>query len=209
MHKSGAGFTTGKVYLAKPEMDGAETVGLDWFEVETDDGVSVRFKPEDALFEFLEEVYAVVLNQEVCGVVPGEVVVVDGASPDGLLSVKGEGLYLPDNFILLDRTNIFPGLVIMDSSTGQLKSVSRVDECLWVMMDGGDIYRSPEEFHFAVSGDDILTEPVVRCVMDDGEPELTEGKFYRLLWTRDQDTVTLCDNSGQLRDFMAERFITG
>lgn len=201
---SGRKFTPGKVYLARPDMDGSETVCLDWFEVRTDDGVLVRLKSDDGAFEFLEEVYAVVLRHPVFGSLPGEVVVLDDAD-DSLLSVKGKGLHQSDNFVILDRTNVFPGLVVLDS-TGQWKKVMRVDECLWIMVDGSDIYRSPEEFRFAVSGDDILVEPIVQCIMADGEPYLTKGKYYRLQWTKDSGTMVLHDDSGEIREFMSERF---
>jgi len=205
-------FTTGRVYLARPDMNSSETVCLDWFEVTTDDGALVRMRTDDGAFEFLEEVYAVVLRHPVYGSSPGEVVVLDDADAVThvlnwryLLNVKGKGLCQADNFVILDRTNIFPGLVVLDS-TGQWKKVMRVEECLWMMVVGSDTYRSPKEFRFAVSENDILVEPIVRCVMADGEPNLTNGKYYRPLWTK-SGVIILHDDSGEIREFMPERFV--
>jgi hypothetical protein len=200
----GKRFTPGKVYLARPDMDGSETVCLDWFEVTTDDGSKVRLKPDDGEFEFLEEVYAVVLRLPIFGSLPGEVVVLDDAD-DRLLSVKGKGLCQADNFLILDRTNVFPGLIVLDA-TGQWKKVMRVDECLWMMVDGSDTYQSPEDFRFAVSGNDILVEPIVQCIMADGEPHITKGKYYRLQWTKNMGMMVLHDDLGEIREFMSERF---
>jgi hypothetical protein len=145
---------------------------------------------------------------------PGDVVVVDDATEgekseenNYLFRVKGDGFYRACYFILLDHTNVFPGLIVMDKSTGQWMRIARVNECLNVMVDGGD-YRSPEDFRFAVSKDDILVEPIVRCVCANGQPVLTDGRIYHLLYTR-YDTVILNGDDGVEREFMSDRFVMG
>ena len=195
-------------------MNESEMVGFGFLTIDNDEGQSVRIPQGDNSFEYLEEVYAVVLLS-VEDVEPGEVVVVNDAVKDAkvippepqkyLLRVKGVGLYQAANFILLDRTNVFPGLVVQDTD-GTWQPVRRVDECLWVMVEGSDVYRSPEEFHFAVSGSDILTEPIVKCIMADGLTNLTVGKCYRLKRTRENGTVDVSDDSGDVREFMSSRF---
>jgi hypothetical protein len=207
-------LTNGRVYLAKPTIDDGTTVGLDVLSIDSDPGPVVEIHPGNDNFEYLEEVYAVLVRpMEDWG--PGEVVVITDAVEDSksnlfepqghLVRVKGMGLYRASNFVLLDRTNIFPGLVVMDASTGRWVTVRRVDECLWFMANGSKIYRSPEEFKFSVSGGDILTEPLVKCVDASGELHLTEGNLYRLRESH-EDTVTLVDDNKQTREFKDSRF---
>lgn len=205
-------LTKGRVYLARPEINDGETVGLDILTIPDDNGKPVQVRPGDDDFEYLEEVYAVVVKDNGDeDWEAGEVVVISDAVDDGkefpLLRVKGVGLYRASNFVLLDRTNVFPGLVVMDASTGRWVTVRRVDECLWFMANGSEIYRSPEEFKFCVSGNDILTEPLVKCVDADGEPGLTGGHFYRLTKTGD-GILSVKDDTGEVREFMASRFVS-
>jgi hypothetical protein len=201
----GQDFTTGKVYLATPEMNESSTVNFGFLLIDSDPGPAIRVSPEDESFEYLEEVYAVVLKP-VSEMEPGEVTVLDSATNDGLANIQGIGLFLMSNFIILDRTNIFPGLVVMDTD-GTWKPVRRVNERLGMMIEGSTRYRDPTEFRFAASGDDLLTEPVVKCVMADGFQDLTAGKFYRLVQTKaKEETVTVHDDSGKVREFMADRF---
>ena len=202
-------LTRGRVYLARPEIDDGETVGLDLLTIKDDKDQQVKIHPDDEGWEYLEEVYAVVVKDN-CDEdwEAGEVVVisdaVDDGSADPLLRVKGVGLYRGSNFVLLDRTNVYPGLVVMESYTGRWVTIRRVDECLWFMANGCEFYRSPEEFRFAVSGNDILTEPLVKCVDAAGE-SLTEGHLYRLIKTG-SDFVVLKDDCEAEREFMASRF---
>jgi len=212
---SGYEFTTGRVYLAVPEMNGGETVGFGSLSIVSDDGTVVKVNPDDESFEYFDEAYAVVCEPvEKEDWETGEIVVVTDATRDAgserlYYRVKGVGLYRAEHFVLLDHTNVFPGLVVMDASTGQWKKVMRVDECLWMMVENGDAYRAPEEFRFAVAGNDILTEPLARCVMADGEPALTRGRLYRLAWTNENGTVIVADDDNVAREFMADRFVMG
>lgn len=205
-------LTKGRVYLARPEINNGETVGLDILTVTDDDDKPVQIHPEDEDFEYLEEVYAVVVKEN-CDEdwEYGEVVVICDAVSDGeedpLLRVKGVGLYRSSNFVLLDRTNVYPGLTVMDASTGRWVIVRRVDECLWFMANGSKIYRSPEEFRFAVSGHDILTEPLVKCIDDSGSLGLTKGHLYRLVRSG-EDIVEVEDDMGESREFLASRFVS-
>jgi hypothetical protein len=183
------GFTMGKAYLAKPEVESADAVSFKSIEVRNDAGQWVRAKPRMDMvewdFEFLEEVYAVVVR-EVPDLQIGQVVVVEDAVPEtadaaGAYSVKGVGFVRDDKLVILDRTNVFPELCIMREETGEWVRVRSVDECLWVTVEGLDGRRSPEEFRFAVDRDgDIMVEPLVECVDAEGITKLTKGKRYYL-----------------------------
>ena len=202
-------LTKGRIYLARPGINDGETVGLDCLTINSDPGPAIQIDPKNNNFEYLEEVYAVL----VCPVPeenlkPGEVVIINDAVEDiqmNLFRVKDVGLYRASNFVLLDRTNVFPGLVVMDAATGHWVTVRRVNECLWFRANGSRIYRSPEKFKFAVSEGDILTEPLIKCIDNVGEPELTKGNLYRLKETH-EDIVSLADDSKNIRNFMLSRF---
>ncbi len=199
-------FTVGKVYLSKPEVNGAETVGFDFLEIITDTGERRRIRPEHEQFEYLEEVYAVVVRAFE-DLEAGEVVILDGATENGdLYHMKGMGYRAATFFVLLDRTNVFPGLNVFDCISRRWVGVRQVDECLWVVVGEEDKTRSPSEFSFAVAGDDILTEPIAKCVSATGKPNLTQGKLY-LLRGRDEDGLLIVeDDDGEESVFMASRF---
>ena len=204
----GDGFTQGKVYPARPEVNGAETVGFDFIEIVNDMGEPCRHNPKTGGFEYLSEVYTVVVKP-----VPkrkvGEVVVVDGMSEDmAFMSIRGSGFFSSSSMAFLDRTNVFPGMVVMDTLTGYWVPVRRIDECLWITVNGGKLMRSPEEFRFAVADNEILTEPIARCLDSTGLSGLTQGTLYRVqriwngLWTikGDNGVSVECD---------PERFLMG
>ena len=202
-------FTGGKVYLAKPEVDGAEMVGLGFLEVTDDAGHIVRVNPDQEQFEYFEEVYAVVV-QPFEDLDAGEVVTLDGADENGrMYNLKGVGYRSAAYFVVLDRTNVFPGLNLLDGVSGRWVRVRQVDECLWVVVGESKKSRSPSEFTFAVANGDILAEPIVRCISDDGEPELTKGKLYVLRGQDKQGMVIVGDDSGTEKAYMPSRFLMG
>jgi len=200
----GADLTPGKVYVARPEMDGAETVGFGFIEVTDDAGKPVRYDPEGDLFEFFDEVYAVVLHpfeeMEV-----GDVTVLDGID-EGMLNVKGFGLRNSKDLAVLDRTNLFPGVSVLDQASGLWEKVKRVDECMWMLVDDQDRLRSPTEFRFAVGEGSILREPLVRCIEDTGEAALTKGKLYYLKRTEKDGLIVVTNEEGKETAYSPDRF---
>ncbi|MEN6622164.1 MAG: hypothetical protein ABFD50_11510 [Smithella sp.] len=203
----GKNLTPGKMYLAFDEQDSGDTVSNDFIDVLDDEGNKVRFEamvlddPNNGVklavydFEFFQEVYAVV-TFPFGDFKKGQVVVVDeaeffsGDKKDGdrwkriVYNVKGYGYHSSNNLTILDFTNVFPGMTIMNESTGIWCKVKVVDEALWVVTECSPMRESPEAFRFAVDGDgDIHVEPYVRC-LDDANGlivGLTKGKFYRIL----------------------------
>jgi hypothetical protein len=196
-------FTTGKVYLAKPEVEDSSIANFGFIEVDDDSGERVRANRRVEMvpssdgrmiwadrwdFEFLDEVYAVVAKP-LPGFRVGQVVVLEDVaeSTEGnktglLFSVKGKGFRTSDGFVILDHTNVYPGVVILDPTDGVWGKIRTVDEFLWVTVDGGGPRRSPEEFRFAIDRDgDIMVEPKVECVDDVGVQGLTKGNFYYIV----------------------------
>jgi len=199
-------MTVGKIYLAKPEVNGAETIALTTLEVISDSGDVIRVDPEHEQFEYFDEVYAVAAKPfEDIGV--GEVITLDGTTDDGgLYHMKGVGYRDASFLVILDKTNVFPGMSVLDGVSGRWVRVRRVDECLWVTTGDRESFRSPSEFEFAVSGGDLLRDPIVRCVSATGRPNLTEGRLYHLKG-RDKDGMPIIkDDSGQEKAYMATRF---
>jgi hypothetical protein len=203
---SSEGLTVGKVYLAQPEVNGAELVGFESLEIIDDSGGRLRVNPNDEQFEYLDEVYAVIVKPlEDLDI--GDVVILDGATEDGqMYHLKGTGYCKASYFVILDRTNVFPGLNVLDNLSGRWVKVRRVDECLWVVVSDKDETRSLSEFSFAVAEGDILTEPIVRCISADGEPALTEGNLYILRGRNADGLLIVEDDDGDETAFMASRF---
>ena len=145
------GLTEGKVYIAKPQIEDNSMVGLGHLDIQDDDGKIIQIHPEDRTsgqFEFLEEIYAVAI-EPFDGFVVGDVVVLSDAtdSQQGILyNVKGSGYRDSASVCILDRTNVYPGVVVMEISTGNWVKVRMVDEALWVRVDDAESMRSPRSF---------------------------------------------------------------
>jgi len=197
-------FTPGRLYFARPEMDGTETVGFDFIEIDDDAGNTNRVDPEKDLFEFFDEVYAVVLHpfEEMEA---GDVTVLDGVD-DGMLNVQGFGLRNVKDLAVLDRTNLFPGVSVLDVASGLWEKVKRVDECMWMLVNDQDRMRAPTEFRFAVGGGAVLVEPLVKCKRDAGEPGLTEGKLYYLKKTDKDGFIVVTNDDGDEIAYAPDRF---
>ena len=210
-----SGLTEGKVYIAKPQIEDNSMVGLGHLDIQDDDGKIVQIHPEDKTsgqFEFLGEIYAVVI-EPFDGFVVGDVVVLSDAtdSQQGILyNVKGSGYRDSASVCILDRTNVYPGVVVMEISTGNWVKVRMVDEALWVRVDDSESMRSPEEFRFAVSDGGIMSEPVIRCLDASGEPSLTVGRYYVVQKTIEAfGCVVVKNDIGILATYMDNRFQIG
>lgn len=224
-------FTAGKVYLAQPEFDNSTIANFNFIDVEDDSGFMVRVnhrvervdKPDGEPswtdrwdFEFLEEVYAVVIKPYP-DLKVGQVVVVEEVS-DALdksmkwFTIKGIGVRNSDGFVILDHTNVYPGVMLLDSRDGVWEKIRSVDECLWVTLEGGGPRRSPEEFRFAIDRDgDIMVVPMVECIDATGGQELTKGNFYYIVRERtdvEGAFLTVRDDLGVETEFFSSRFKT-
>jgi len=233
--KQDSGFTVGKVYPATPEVNSTDTVYFGFIEIVNDAGVKVRVNPVIEKvkgqktcrydFEFVEEVYAVI-SKPFEDLKIGQVVVVDDANsfegPKGdggtwqriVYGVKGIGFRSSDGLVLLDRTNIFPGMIIREEAKGQWVKVKSVDECLWVVVEGSDNRRSPEEFRFCVDRDgDILIEPLAECIDVTGAEDqgLSQGKYYRVIREESSDSgvrvLFVINDLGKEQAYLAFRFL--
>jgi len=201
-----AELTKGKVYFVRPALEDRDAASFEFIEVTDDKGNVHRVNTEDESFEFIEEVYAVVLapfdENEV-----GEVTVLDGVSDDGsMVSVSGFGLHRASDVVVIDRTNVFPGVSAHDMESGRWEKVKRVDECMWILVDDQTRLRSPEEFEFAVSDGSIMVEPLVKCLDDSGEPGLTNGNLYYLKRTDKSGLFVVQNDQGQEATYLPYRF---
>lgn len=202
-------MTPGKIYFGKPDLDDAEISDLDWFELTDDAGKVARLKPEDGRFEFPNEVYAVAL-EPFGDFERGEVVTVDDVSSEGnFVSVQGVGYRRVESVVVLDRTNLFPGVAVMDGSTGCWREVVAVDECMWIAIEPRGIQRAPTEFRFAVADGEVMIKPLVKCVSAEGEPGLTVGKRYYLKKVGRDGIWTVMSDDGEEREYSQDRFIWG
>jgi hypothetical protein len=167
-------------------------------------------------WEVSEKVYAVALRG-IEDVKPGEVLVATDWTQDGKVEVEGMGYYGSEWLEVLDRTNVFPGVTILDLADEHWKRVVAVDEALWVRVDGLGEFRSPEEFKFPVSDScELLAEPLVTCVrtMDTRKPHsvyggVTEGKRYYLHMTTGDGKFVLKGDGGEPRLYPRELFRMG
>ena len=193
----------GKVYPVRDAMGGSAAGS----EMVVHTGGSSILVPKEEMvgrdWEVSEKVYAAVLRP-LEDLKPGEVVVVEDWADDGKLEVEGVGFYNAEYLEMLDRTNVFPGVTVLDTHDDRWKRIVAVDEALWVRVNGE--FKSPEEFVFPVSEDgELMTEPLVTCLTerDPHKPYstwggLTKGKKYYLLETSDNKHVVKNDDFRQI-----------
>jgi hypothetical protein len=206
----GGHFIPGKVYFGTPEMEDADVVGLDFVNINDETGQAIRVVPSEDRFEFLNEVYAVAL-EPFDEYEPGDVMILDEGQINGeiFVRVKGLGYRKASSVEVLDRTNVYPGVVVLDVPTGIWKHVMRVDECLWMTLEGQDIMRTPTEFKFAVSHDgELMCVPVVTCIDNSGMPDLTKGKAYFLKSIANDDFCVMNDKGAE-NSYFSSRFQMG
>lgn len=209
----GGVFIPGKVYFGKPEIEESDVVSMDFITISDENAKPVRVYPKDGYFEFMDEVYAVVLHP-FDEYEAGDVVILDGGEINGniYVNIRGQGSRKSSDVEILDKTNVNPGVVVQDANTGIWLPVGRVDECLWVILQGQDILRAPTEFKFAIShAGELMSMPMVKCVDADNEIGLTSGKFYTLIRTdfdSDSNYIILNDN-GVEGSYLPSRFKMG
>ena len=209
----GGTFTLGKVYFGRPDIEEIDVVSMDFISIVDENSKSVRVYPKEGRFEFMDEVYAVVLHP-IDEYVPGDVITLDGGEINGdiYVHIKGQALRKASDVEILDRNNLCPGIMVQDLNTGVWETVGRVDECLWMVLKGQEILRVPTEFRFPVSQDgELMSIPMVRCIDADNEDGITLGNFYTLVRTdfdSDNNYIIINDN-GEEDSYLPSRFKMG
>lgn len=198
-------FTQGKVYQAAPAFNESGAVNTESIHVEDDAGKRCTVLSSANLFEFLDEVYAVVLKS-VAQFERGEVVTITDAD-DEFYDVKGKGFFKSSLFELLDRTNVVPDSCVLDTVSQRWVKVSRVDECLNVAPEGEGL-RPVTDFRFPVGNDGVLSEPLFKCVNAEGlDGEIAEGHMYRAESVDSaRELVFICNDLGNVQSYMMSRF---
>jgi len=213
--KEGEQFVPGKVYLSYPEIENDDVVILDYIEILDESGKLVKIDPKNGRFEFLDEVYAALLMGYNSKVV-GDIVVINGGEKDEkgelFFNIKKEGLYLAKNMTTLDRTNVYPGVVLQDVFDGYWKVVLSVDECLWITVKGNVINKKLDgKFRFAVSRDkELMTVPLLKCVRNEGvDEQLTVGKMYYPIKVDKYGNWLVKNDKNEAKSYLIHRFSMG
>lgn len=207
----GGYFFPGKIYFGKPEIEEEDVVSMDFITIKDENGKPFRVFPNEGRFEFLDEVYAVALHP-LDEYEAGDVMTLDGGEINGdiFVHIKGFALRKASDVEVLDKTNVNPGIVIQDLNTGIWQPIGRVDECLWVVVQGQDTFRAPTEFKFVVSHDgELMSLPMVKCINIDGIQGLTEGKIYMLKRTSRDGNYIIDNDEGIEESYLPSRFKIG
>ena len=199
------GFTEGKVYIAEEGFSG-ESVTVDSFVVENDEGKSIQVQTEEMWFDFLDVVYAAwVGERQDIGFEEGEVVVIDDAD-NGSLHVQERGYYQAGNFVIFDWTNVKPGMRVRDKETGRWLRILRInDVCEFSVESDPSIYVEPVGFCFAVAEGRLCGEPPMLVCVTDAGADLTEGREYEQIGAG-EDFYVVKGDDGQENSYMADRF---
>lgn len=206
---AGENLTLGKIYVGLPEMEDDDTVDFGFFTIVDDTGGTIKTTVAEGKCDYLQSVYAVLVSDTVAkaqGARLGEVVVVEAISGDHeFVRLAGDGCWKLDNFEILDKTNLYPDMVVLDKWSGEWVRVVMVNESMHISTVGA--FRPPTEFRFAVSGGSVLSRPCVVCFSDSGQA-LTRGNHYCLTKTSD-GAVTfymVINDDGKEVEYLADRF---
>jgi hypothetical protein len=199
-------FTKGKTYLARPGLDDTDTVDFDRLYIVDDDGERIVADPDNGRFEYLDEVYVALLGKGLA-FPQGSIHLANEVSRDGeYMSVRRIGFLKKEILEILDESTLVPGMWVMDRQTGIWTQIERVDESTWIMPEGFEEMRDPEEFHMAVFEGDVAMEPLVRCCDASGVEGLTVGTIYQLLRTRTDGMVSLVNDDDKNMSYPGEKF---
>jgi hypothetical protein len=205
----GENLTVGKIYVGVPEMDDDDTVDFGFFTIEDDMGRGIRTTVAEGKFEYLSQAYAVVVGAPMVDARMaklGDAIEVGAIAGDKeFIRVKDDGCWKLSNFEILDKTNLYPDMVILDLKTNQWVRVSAVNESMWIST--GEVFRPPTEFKFAVSDGSVLVRPCVVCVTDSADG-LTKGKHYYLTKASlgANNFYAVINDDGKEAEYLAERF---
>ena len=204
-------FIRKKTYVTKQK--NGDAVNLNDICLFDEEGKRICFDPDtDHRFKFVENVFGVLIKK-FCGLSwnVGKVVIIDDATTNGkdtyysVLTPPKE-VYLDDEyFLLLDHSNIVPGIEVKDAETGLWARVKRVNDAMWVQVEGSDEYRPLTCYELSISDGDIDSIRMVRCINDEGIPVLTNGNQYRVVCEKD-DILEIEADDGCIYGYDSERF---
>jgi len=207
-NRSGEGrFTKGKTYVAGIFEEGA-AVSLGSMTLTDDSGREVREGTESGRLDFMQFVYAVVVKPS-NGLRLGDVVRLDETSPDGkMFRLGGVGCYYAtDMFEILDWTNVVPGMRVMMLSSSEWVTVERINESIWLFLEGGEKYVSPESVRFAVIDGGVAMGAFVRTGDKVNIKGLRGNAFYPIVREdREEAKVLLKMENGNEMWFDSKRF---
>jgi len=174
--------------------------------VDNDDGLRCSVETKDGLFDFPETIPAVVLKP-MASLEKGQVVTIIGIDDD-FYEIRETGSFLKTSlFEILDRTNVIPGSYALDTTSQKWVRISTIDENLRIAAEGEGL-RPVTDFRFPVGNDSVLSEPVCRCINDEGlNGELINGNMYRAESVDSaQHLVFVTNEHGAVQSYLMSRF---
>jgi hypothetical protein len=208
-YKGGGGegnFSKGKTYIVMPA--GSDAVNTKDICVWDDELDVVHVNSEvDRRFEFCEQAYGVIL--EPCmDYEAGFVVVVVDVSHDltmySIQTPEGPRMICAHMIELIDWRTLKPGIELQCLETHWWERVERVDENMWVQMDGGIDLHPLINYRFSVTNGEIDRIRMARCINAKGAESLVEGNMYRV--RQEFGSSCLIDIDAGVRDYDAARF---
>jgi hypothetical protein len=211
-YKGGGGegqFTKGKTYIVKPA--GSDAVNVNDVGI-WDDQLDLHTIDPDAehRFEFCESAYGVFLK-DCMGYESGDVIVVDDVSIDltmfSIETPEGARMIQAHLIELVDWRTLKPGVELLDLETRCWERVERVDESMWVQVDGCDELRSLVNYRFAVTDGEVDRVRTARCINAAGLTTLVEGNSYRVCREGNGTVLVETDDGQQTFDIARFEFV--
>lgn len=204
------GFTVGKVYLADSCMSEGDAVLLDFIEIKNDAGILVRIRAKGKdfgpnakfeSFEIVPSVYGVFISRIRSPL--GKIVVIVEASEKSF-GTDDKSWYDRSGLTILDHTNIFPGMKVLDTEDKKWKPVVAVNENLWIKTSLEEPFRELRLFQLAIDDDgDIMARPMVKCC--NPATGLTVGRHYYMEEVNG-GWIFVRNDSGELEGYYRETF---
>ena len=202
-------FTIGKIYLAYETAKHEGSADFSRFTVTNDNEERVTIETDNNEFKYMDKVYGVWISDNLDytdgTLTRGTCFLIDGADRD-MFHIENIGNFQAINFELLDKSNLYPGVKVLNLETSKWTDVARVDDSGWISLKSEpDERKAPRSVMFAVGSGGILEKPLAICNNASGST-LVEGRTYELIEMNSKiNTVVVESDDGNV-SCMADRF---
>jgi len=193
-------FTIGKIYLAYETAKHEGSADYSRFTITNDDEERVTIETDNNEFKYMDKVYGVWISDNLDysdgTLTKGTCFLIDGADGD-MLHIENIGNFQATNFEVLDRTNLYPGVKVLNMETLEWTDIARVDDSEWISLRSKPDQRmAPRSVMFAVGSGGILEKPLAICNDSSGWASLVEGRTYELFEMNVEEQTVVVELNG-------------
>ena len=203
-------FTIGRIYLAYETAKHEGSADFSRFTVTNDNEERVTIETDNNEFKYMDKIYGVWISDNLDytdgTLTRGTCFLIDGADRD-MFHIENIGNFQATNFELLDKSNLYPGVKVLNLETSEWTNVARVDDSDWISLKSEpEQRRAPRSVMFAVGSGGILEKPLAICNNASDLP-LIKNRTYELIETNlELNMVVVEARNGERVSCESDRF---